>query len=296
MTPRLKTFLVAALFLLLAAALAAWGLWRLDGGDAEILSSNVGSIHAAEELAARLHDLRDRLDRLLLAGDRGALEGRPEVRGEAGRWLAEADRLGTTEREQVLMRRVKDGFLRLSSFLDECLPALPADARPARDRIDGLIAEEILAPLHEYAEWNEELAARGVEDNRRTAGCTVLGLLALGVCGPALGLVRAGRAGRQSGRDVDGRSELDSDAAALLRHVSQGMVVVGDNAPRLASSLGMQTGALLRAVDLLAALGLVSESLVGAGMRRLVVTDAGVAYLLAREQFGPTKRPWRKAR
>ncbi len=113
----------------------------------------------------------------------------PALRRETDHWLAEAERAGTTSQERVLVARIKAGYAHFFAELDRLTGTVPdaAERRQMRRLIDQVLTEEILAPTHEYLDWNEELAARGTARNREMARWLVYTLLLLGGCGVVAG-------------------------------------------------------------------------------------------------------------
>jgi signal transduction histidine kinase len=194
----------------------------LQQKGSEILASNIGSMRAAEELEIGLGDVRNQLGRFLLTGEAHFLEGLPPLRAETDRWLAEADRLATTAREQEQMSRVRLGYAHFFAELDQVPRAEPmeeAGRQKLQQLIDDVLTEEILVPTHEYLDFNEEVAARGTADNQAMANWMVAALLVLGTCGPVAGLLAGVGITRRFTHSLVRLSLPLKDAAGKLQEV-----------------------------------------------------------------------------
>src|SRR5262249_43577690 len=200
---------------LLVGAVVAWDVHRSQRQAGEALALNVRSVRAAEELAIGVRDLRAHLDRFLLTGDAAHLAEGPRLRGEMDRWLGEARLAAVTPREQELIGRLEqryEGLFDGAARLERVAPKGRAAA------VRGLIAQagEALRPTQEYLDYNEEEIQQSSEENQRSAARMVVGLLLLGVCGPASGLLAGYGIARAVGRSVVRLNVPVSDAAGKL--------------------------------------------------------------------------------
>lgn len=219
LTLRLTAPLAAVGSLLLAGCLAtAWYVHRLQRDASEILSLHVASMRAAEELEIGLREVRTLLDDYLLSEDPRHLEGLPRLRGETDRYLADAEGLATTGREQELMRRVKRGYEHFFAELDliSRLPPQGPQRRQMRELIDRVLTDEILEPAHEYLDLNEVMASEAASRNKQAAQRTVFALVALGVFGPAGGLLAGWGIARRIDRSLVRLTLPIQDATGLL--------------------------------------------------------------------------------
>lgn len=192
LTLRLTAPMLIVGVLLLAGCLgAAWYVQEFQRNVSEILALNVASMRAAEELEITLREIRNQLDGYLLSGDAKHLETLPELRRETAYWLGEAEKLATTEREQVLMGEARRGCEHFFKELDEVIRQPPEGAarREMHRLIDKVLTDEILDPAHAYLDWNEEEATKAVARNQAAGNWTVLALLLLGIVGPLGGLL-----------------------------------------------------------------------------------------------------------
>ncbi len=262
--------LAASLLLLAVAAATAWYVQRLHADVSEILASNVASMRAAEELEIGLCEIRNRLDRFLLTGDRAHLDAVPPLRREADHWLAEAERLGDTEREQALVARIKKAYPAFFADLDRFAAAREG---PERGEIlcllDRVLTDEMLRPAHEYLDSNEELAAETADRNRLIAERMVFVLLLLGTCGLAAGGLAGFGLARSVSRSIVALSVPVRDAAGRLSEVAGPVLLpVGGGLEELETALGQlaeQVGAVVERLQQSQREGLRAEQLAALG-------------------------------
>jgi two-component system, NtrC family, sensor histidine kinase HydH len=211
---------------LLVGVYAAWDLHRSQRRASEALALNVLSMRAAEEIAIAVRDVRAQLDRFLRTGDPEALGEIRRLRTDTDRWLAEARRAAVTRHEQELINRLTGEYDAFFVDLDRLGEESP-DSRPAA--VGGLVArtEEILRPAQEYLDYNEDEIQHSSEENQRLARRMVVGLLLLGVCGPATGLLAGYGISRAVNRSVVRLSVPVLDAAGKLNGVVGPFAVSG---------------------------------------------------------------------
>jgi signal transduction histidine kinase len=208
--------------LLLAVGVgAASYVQRLQQNASEILTVNVASMRAAEELEIGLREVRNHLDRFLLTKNREHLERVAFLRGETDHWLNEADRLATTAQETAQMQQVREGYEHFFRELDQMSAEGFSQERmgEVRDLIDEVLTTEILKPAHEYLDFNEHQATSASARNETLANRMVLGLLVLGICGPAAGLLAGLGIARRVSRSIVRLSLPIRDAAGKLNEV-----------------------------------------------------------------------------
>jgi signal transduction histidine kinase len=189
---RLTAPLVAVSLLLLGVGVgAAWYVHRLQRNISNSLSVNVSSMRAAEEVEILVREVRTQLDHFLLTGERKYLQASPTFREETEHWLRVAERYSISDREKELTKRTRTGYQRFLADIDE-LAGKPARADlsgQVRGLIDQVLVREVLEPIHEYLDYNEEEVDQSVAQNQDLANWLVYGLLSLGICGCGAGLV-----------------------------------------------------------------------------------------------------------
>jgi signal transduction histidine kinase len=113
------------------------------------------------------------------------------MRPEIDRWLGEAERWALTPHEKTLTGRAREGCQRFFTELEQYAgrPSIEELKPKVRALIDDVLVREVLSPTHEYLDFNEEEVDRANAENQGLADRLVLGLLLLGTCGSAAGLV-----------------------------------------------------------------------------------------------------------
>ena len=189
---RLTAPVIAVSGILIVVALAA--AWYARNSQREMsfmLDSHVASVHAAQELEISLREVHVQFDRYLITGERKHLESVPRLRQRASEALEEAEKLATTEPEQVLMRRVRKGYRHFFDEYDRLEQTPPAQGVYAKvlELIDTVLAREILEPAREYLRVNDRMLRHATEANRELSQRLTVGLVGLGVCGSIAGLL-----------------------------------------------------------------------------------------------------------
>src|SRR2546426_3760960 len=110
---RMTAPVIGVSVLLLGVGLVtAWYVERLHHQASNILTDNVAGIWAAAKLEIGMREVRTRVARYRITGDRLHLDEIPSFRVETDRWMQEMERLATTDREKSLMDRVRRGHER----------------------------------------------------------------------------------------------------------------------------------------------------------------------------------------
>jgi signal transduction histidine kinase len=207
---------------LVVGVLAAWKVHYDQEHVSNSLTLDVIGIRAGEELAIGIRDVRTQLNRFLATGDRQYLKAVPAIRQDMDPWLVESERVATTDRERELVARLKAGYGYFFGELDRlATQSLPAEDLVAkvRELNNDPLTQEILGPAQQYLDVNEEQIIQSNEANERMAGQVVLGLLLLGTCGTASGLVAGFGIARGVSRSIVRLSVPIRDAAGKLNEV-----------------------------------------------------------------------------
>lgn len=196
MQPRVWTGIAApvaavSILLLVVAVGTAWYVRNMQATTAGMLSENVTSMRAAQELELSARTLRSQGVRYLLAGDPKMLEPIPRLRELTMKALDDAERLATTPPEQALMRRTRAGLQAFIAEYDRMTNGRPdrADYAKTLELVDTLLANEVIEPTREYLRLNEGALARAIDENDRAAARLTTGLIVLGLCGSVGGLL-----------------------------------------------------------------------------------------------------------
>jgi signal transduction histidine kinase len=210
-----------SILLLGVGGVAAWYVQRLQRNASDVLAINVGSMRAAEELEIGLREIRTQMNQFLMAGKQEALDTVPTLRANTDHWLAEADRLATTSYEQELMTKVKRGYDRFFREFEGIAHggANGATMEEVASLVNEVLTKEIVAPAHEYLDFNEQVMARNSAHNQVVVNRMVFALLLLGICGPVAGLLTGFAIARGVSRSIVQLSVPVHDAAGKLNEV-----------------------------------------------------------------------------
>lgn len=196
MTPRVWTGIAApvavvSVLLLVIAVGTAWYVRNMQEATASLLTENVTSIRAAQDLEFSVRDLRSQGVRYLLTADPKALEPIPRLRARLMAALDHAESLATTPAEHALMRRTRAGLQAFFGEYDRMTEGNPDRAEYGKtlDLVDSVLTREVIEPTREYLRINEGMLAKANEENRRAADRLTTGLVVLGLCGAVGGLL-----------------------------------------------------------------------------------------------------------
>lgn len=186
----LPVFAVGAI-LLAAGVYGAWRVHRLHKRGSEILSDNVASIRAAEELEKIARELRYRLKRHVSSGGERHLEHIEQMLPAAAEALEEAESLAKSAREQQRVQRMREGYerFRVDFGRISSQPTEEAQHQIILNLADEVLPNKLLVYTDRYIELNEQELDRSSRRNQSTANRLMFGLLLLGTCGGVAGLI-----------------------------------------------------------------------------------------------------------
>jgi two-component system sensor histidine kinase HydH len=182
--------LVSILLLVIAIGSAVY-IQNMQASVAAMLADNVTSVRAAQELELSVRDLRNQGVKYLITADPKMLEPIPRLRERTMNALEQADRLATTPPERALMTRTRVGLQAFFAEYERMTQGNPDKAEYGKtlSLIDTLLAQEVIEPTREYLRLNEGMLAKANEENGRIASRMTTALIALGLSGPAAGLL-----------------------------------------------------------------------------------------------------------
>jgi signal transduction histidine kinase/CHASE3 domain sensor protein len=225
---------VSAVLILVALA-AAWYVRDSQRTLSTVIASNVTSVQAAQELEISFREIHVQFDRYLITLDRKHLESVPVLRRRTSEALAEAEAAAGSPQEQALMKRVRQGHEHFFAEYDRLSRNPPASGLYASvlQLIDTVLTKEILEPTREYLRLNEGVLAQTAEDNKQLSERLTFGVIGLGVCGAAGGLLAGWVIANSLRRSLLKTDEVLRDTAALLDAAAQVRLVPipGDGAP-----------------------------------------------------------------
>ncbi|HJZ53729.1 MAG TPA: ATP-binding protein [Gemmataceae bacterium] len=236
---RLTAPIAAVSLVLLTIALgAAWYIHSTQQAIARLLTNDVASVRAAQELEISIRRVQMQFDRYLITGERTHLEGVPAHRDRAFRALEAAERLAFTEPEKALMQRVRHGYEHFFAEYDKLTASPPPQGVYARiiELNDKVLMPEVLEPTREYLRLNEGMLAKSTETNQEMSRRLTFGLIGLGVCGAVGGLLGGWAIAAALRRSLAETEEaLRETAAKLLRAAG-----VAPSAPALPDASAVQ--------------------------------------------------------
>lgn len=208
----------------------AWRVHRLHQRGSDILSENVSSIRAAEELEGVVHELRYRMKRYLSTRSQRHLEETALLIPVGRECLDQSEQLAKTGREQQLIQKIRRSYAQLTADYERVAaePTDEASFQIAGNLADEIIPNEIIANTQRYIERNEEELANSRERNQTTATQLMFGLLMLGTCGGVIGLLAGYIIARRVSRTIVQLSLPIRDTAGKLDKVVSPMSVTAD--------------------------------------------------------------------
>ncbi|WP_020473726.1 ATP-binding protein [Zavarzinella formosa] len=177
--------------LLLVAFGAASYVRNLQSSMSKLLSINVASVRAAQDLEISIREVRTQFDRYLITGNKRHLEPVPRLRERATDALAAANEVATTPPEQALMKRTRAGMDHFFAEYEQLLREQPPEGFYPKliELSDSVLTREILEPAHEYLRLNEGVLTRTSTENQELANRITVAMIGLGVCGAFGGML-----------------------------------------------------------------------------------------------------------
>jgi signal transduction histidine kinase len=219
---RLTAPIVALSLLLLAVgAIAAWYLHRIQKDVTAHLAQDVAGGRAAEELVIDAIQIEIHLDQFLLTGDPAHLDAAASLRGQTMKWLEAAESLAEAGRERDLLSGLRTAHHRFWSDLAAIRrrPDVEAMKPGIRDLSSRILTDQLRIPAQAYLDAKEEEVERSSARNQTMPARIGFGLLLLGVCGAAAGLLAGFGIARGISRSIAQLSVPIHDAAGKLSEV-----------------------------------------------------------------------------
>ncbi|MCA9017506.1 MAG: MCP four helix bundle domain-containing protein, partial [Planctomycetaceae bacterium] len=192
-------FLLMSILLIVVGIVAILYLDRLQNSSSRILTENVASLKAAEELEIALLDMKGLTGYYLLDGNPRWLTIFEEKRRNCLHWLQEAQEGAFTVQEKQIVAEIA---ALLQTYLKYQLQTVAAYDREDRQLAYRLLSQEMLSTFlliydkcEEFLAINESLmlgASRRIEDENRTARRIMYGVGGIGLLlGVFLGILLA---------------------------------------------------------------------------------------------------------
>lgn len=241
---------VIGLFLFGVCLLSAWSVNHLQGNLARILSQNVTSLEAAQELEITVRGLRFHCFRYLL--DPQAARHDPDLLRQLETddrafhvALDKAERSANSPREQAFVEQMRVGYETYQQRFAAMRQRTSAPGRDQQHLIDDNPIRPILDPCEQYLEVNKQLMSETRRENERVSSLLRVVLLLLGLVGPASGMLIGWTMARGLTRSIHSlRLRIEGMARNLDEDGS--VCIIADGDPHL---LDRQVEPMLRRVE-----------------------------------------------
>ncbi|OAI38780.1 hypothetical protein AYO40_06390 [Planctomycetaceae bacterium SCGC AG-212-D15] len=214
--------IIIGLLLFASSVASVWSINRLHRNLATILSKNVASLMAAQELEIRLRQLR--FHSLIYQMDRRPERYRQleEDEREFEQALGDAKLAASTPEQESLIATIDAGYLRYRDSLAHPSPSSGQNA----DFIhwaDEHSVRRLASPCHELLRLNKEAMERTARESEAVSAKARLAMILVGILGPLSGLVSGYGIARGLNRSIsrlivrlqDVRAHLDQDVASI---------------------------------------------------------------------------------
>ena len=180
-----------SLLLLVIAFGSAWYVRHLQQTVAGPITASVASVRAAQELEISIRELIGQLNRYLITGERKHLDPLARMKQRTEKALDDATSAASTQAERDLMRRSRDGYNRFSGEYEWVLREPRAQGLYLKiiELTDTVLIHDVLDPAREYLQLNDTVLANASQANQTLADRLTIGLIGLGLCGSAGGML-----------------------------------------------------------------------------------------------------------
>jgi signal transduction histidine kinase len=177
-------FLLSLLLLILGGG-SAWYVNYLYQDLSRVLDLNVASVRAAEELEIGLREIRTQLNEYIHGSAGIETVEIKQLFQNTDYWLGEAERLATTAHEQEIIIRLKSGY---QHFFESMTDLMESDEdqdirNEFRPLINNILSKEIIAPAHEYLEFNEATMVAVSQEHKIFSKRIANALTVISICG-----------------------------------------------------------------------------------------------------------------
>ncbi|HQU42055.1 MAG TPA: ATP-binding protein [Pirellulales bacterium] len=152
------------------------------------MAHDVASMLTAEDLEIKMREVRSKLNRYL-RGDASQLDDIPELRKSTERLLASARASARAEGELDYISKVEQGCHEFFAVVERARQSGSPNEQIAQFLWDSRMEHDIFEPSREYIDYHRQIVARTSDQSQMMADRMGLGLLLLGICGSAAGLL-----------------------------------------------------------------------------------------------------------
>jgi two-component system, NtrC family, sensor histidine kinase HydH len=259
-----------------ACLVTAWHIKRLESNLARIISENVTSLEAAQEMEIRLRQLRSHTFLYLIKPTPARLE---PIEADHQRFevaLSQAQESAATPQEQALVKAIQKGYQQYRQELAELrVDVLQNGPRTDFGKLyDAHPIQYVTDPCHELFRINKDEMDRTAQESQRVSQEAGLIVLLLGFGGPLGGLMVGYSVARRLHRSIyrlsvrvqDMARHLDEKVASMsvivdgdIEHLDKQLEHVVGRVEETAQRLQRQQNEMLRA-EQLAAVGQLGAS------------------------------------
>jgi signal transduction histidine kinase len=239
--------LVIGLLLLGACAASAWYIQRLQRNLAKILSRNVASLVAAQELEIKVRQLR--FHSFLNLMDPAHARKKPIAEDHEGfeKALEEVKRSATSEEEKEYIKDIVDGYKRYQNELAQMHLEFSPRRRPSfREFADAHPIRYVVDPCHKLFQFNKEEMRKTSLRSEEVSWQGRLAMLILGLGGPVSGLIIGYGMARGLSRSI---YQLSVRVQDMAQRLDQDVASVSIAADGDLQSLDKQLGHVVRRVE-----------------------------------------------
>ena len=187
---RMTAPMVAVSLLLLGiGVVSAWYVHRLQKENSDLLAHDVASMLTAEDLEIKMREVRSKLNRYLRFGDVEYLNDIPELRMATDKLIASAKASARADRELDFIAQVEQGCHKFFAEVDRARASALPDEQIAQLLWDSSMEHDIFEPSREYIDYHRQIVERTNGQSQAMADRMGMGLLLLGICGSAAGLL-----------------------------------------------------------------------------------------------------------
>jgi two-component system sensor histidine kinase HydH len=212
---------VMSVALLTVGGVAARYLNQLQKSSSRLLSRSIAKVQAAEDLEIISHELRYRLRHYLATHDESERAEVVRLQHEVDRSLSAASAAADTERERALLDQIRHSYERLSADFQR---VIGGDERA--EQMPGLVAslpnwaaDAIMKPAGQFRNLTRQQVTDASEQHEAIAEHLGWGLMLLGLCGAAAGLLLGYGLARGIHRSLAQLTIPVRDAAGRLNEV-----------------------------------------------------------------------------
>lgn len=179
-----------SLLLLTVGVFAAWKVHQQQVGVSDLVVKDVRSMALIHELYIQMREVRHLLNQYLRFKEDSHLEGIQRLRDRTERLLKETQELAHDPEQQTKLAKVEEGYREFERQLRVAL-GLPEAERfdKLQQLADVSIKQLVLDPANACVEFDEHVVEHANEGSRSNARTVTHGLLLLGICGSAAGVL-----------------------------------------------------------------------------------------------------------